>query len=409
MKKLPPFLAALSIVHLALAAALLIPSTAFAANVDTNAFYKIVNRHSGKALAIGSSSTADGAKVIQWSYGGGYEQQWRFVDAGGGYYKIQNRNSGKLMDISGASTYPGAHNIQWPDNGGANQRWGLVDAGGGYYKIKNKHSGLIMDITGASTADGAQNVQWTDHGGYNQMWSLVVVGGTGQLLWSDEFNYVGKPNPAKWGYEIGYVRNGEAQYYTNNNAYCDGAQLIIEARRNDTYNGASYPYTSSSITTQGKFSFGKGYYEMRARIPTAWGCWPAWWTLGNNITTHGWPYCGEIDIMEYYAGLQHSNVMDSWQRWTMVTTPVDSGWSGNWHTWGMYIDDNYIYLYVDGVEKVRYPQGSAWNGSYNPFLSQGMYMILNLAIGGGLGGDPGGTPFPQRLYVDYVRYYSLAY
>lgn len=238
-----------------------------------------------------------------------------------------------------------------------------------------------------------------------------------QLLWSDEFNYTGLPDGSKWGYDTGLkCRNDELQMYTKSNATCDGSNLIIEARKNDTYNGKQYSYTSTSMKTIGKVSFGKGYYEMRGKVPIANGMWPAWWTLGNNSSVDGWPYCGEIDMMECYIQPNTTdqfytllNVMDSKGTWTSKKIPVTTSFADIYHTWGMLIDDNYIRLYLDGIEKVTYSQSSAWNGTYNPFLSQEMYMLLDLAVGGTSGGDPTNTTFPQRFYVDYVRYYSLGY
>jgi hypothetical protein len=147
-----------------------------AATLDPNAYYKIVNRNSGKALDVSGWSTADGANIVQWLFSGATSQQWQFIDAGSGYYKIKNKNSGKMMDIYGASTADGAKNIQWPDNGGVNQQWQLVDAGGGFYKIKNKNSAKLLDITGASIADGVQDIQYTDNGGNNQQWQILPAG-----------------------------------------------------------------------------------------------------------------------------------------------------------------------------------------------------------------------------------------
>ncbi|RKP54439.1 hypothetical protein D7Z26_13905 [Cohnella endophytica] len=136
--------------------------------------YKIVNRNSGKALGVQGQSTADGAAIQQFTYGGGNYQKWIFTQAAGGYWKIKNVNSGKYMDINGASTADGAANIQWPDTGGDNQLWQLIDAGNGYYKIKNKNSGKLLDISGQSTADGAADIQWPDNGGNNQMWQIIA-------------------------------------------------------------------------------------------------------------------------------------------------------------------------------------------------------------------------------------------
>ena len=129
-----------------------------------------------------------------------------------------------------------------------------------------------------------------------------------QLVWSDEFNRDGRPDHTVWNYEQGFVRNHEAQWYQEENAYQQNGLLIIEGRRehrkNPTYrpNGRywgqqrdSIHYTSACLTTQGKYSFLYGRMEVCARIPTAGGSWPAIWTLGSGME---WPSCGEIDVME---------------------------------------------------------------------------------------------------------------
>ena len=135
--------------------------------------YKIVNRNSGKALDVSGGSIADGANIIQYTYGGANNQKWQFVDAGGGYYKIKSVKSGKVMDISGGSTADGAKDIQWTDTGATNQQWQIIESDGGYYKIKNRKSGKVLDITGSSTADRAQCIQWTDTGSNNQQWQIT--------------------------------------------------------------------------------------------------------------------------------------------------------------------------------------------------------------------------------------------
>ena len=221
------------------------------------------------------------------------------------------------------------------------------------------------------------------------------------LTWSDEFNYKGKPDSNKWSYETGCLRNNEEQLYTKNNVTCNGSQCVIQARHNG--NG----YTSSSITTYGKCSFGKGYYEVRAKIPTTSGMWPAWWALGNNVKSKGWPYSGEIDMMEYYQKMLLHNIMNSDGKWANEIDKLPAGFSNSFHTWGMYINDVNIYLYTDGVLKLTYPLKNAQSGDYNPFTSQEMYMILNLALGGDHGGNPTASSYPQNYLIDYVRYYKM--
>jgi beta-glucanase (GH16 family) len=134
------------------------------------------------------------------------------------------------------------------------------------------------------------------------------------LKWSDEFDKDGLPDPTKWGYEEGLVRNNEAQLYTkrSENARVEGGMLVIEGRKEELPNphfkeGSENwkeqkpvaSYTSASLKTQGIASWQYGRIEVRAKIPQGKGIWPAIWTLGDNISEIGWPRCGEIDIMEF--------------------------------------------------------------------------------------------------------------
>ena len=156
-----------------------------------------------------------------------------------------------------------------------------------------------------------------------------------KLVWSDEFNTPGQPDPAKWGYEKGFVRNREAQWYQPENARCDNGLLIIEARReklpNPIYRAGSsdwktsrefIEYTSASLMTKGLHQWQYGRFEMRGRIDTRPGMWPAFWTLG---VSGEWPSNGEIDIMEYYDDTLLFNVA-----WAGIPTPPDR--STTWNT-----------------------------------------------------------------------------
>ncbi len=164
--------------------------------------------------------------------------------------------------------------------------------------------------------------------------SLSPVGGRGvaagqerKLIWSDEFNTPGAPDPAKWGYESGLVRNEESQFYTEGrreNARVENGMLVLEARKERWPNpqhqsGANdwrksrreTAYTSASVTTQGKAEWTYGRVEVRAKLPTGRGLWPAIWLLGASCPTVGWPLCGEIDIMEnvgYEPDVIHANI-----------------------------------------------------------------------------------------------------
>lgn len=246
------------------------------------------------------------------------------------------------------------------------------------------------------------------------------------LVWSDEFNAPGRPDPKKWTYEHGFVRNHEFQWYQPQNAFCADGLLIIESRRERKlnpdfqagskdwrFNRRYADYTSASLTTKGRESWRYGFFTMRGRIDTRPGIWPAWWTLGVDKP---WPACGEIDIMEYYAGHVNANV--AWQapngspHWVSTFKPLaefhDPRWSRQFHVWAMEWTPDIIHLYLDGflMTHVDLKQThDARYGGFNPF-HQPVYMILNQAIGGDSGGNPSQTRFPSKFEVDYVRIYQ---
>ncbi|WP_277207194.1 RICIN domain-containing protein [Isoptericola croceus] len=150
-----------------------------AAVVDTNRWYVLVNVHSGKALDVYETSTANGARIGQWTRNDGDWQQWRFLDSGGGDYRLQSRHSGKVVDVSGRSTADGADVVQWTDNNATNQRFRLADSSDGSVRLINRHSGKALEVWEWSTADGARVSQFADTDGANQRWRLVPVGSTG--------------------------------------------------------------------------------------------------------------------------------------------------------------------------------------------------------------------------------------
>jgi beta-glucanase (GH16 family) len=243
------------------------------------------------------------------------------------------------------------------------------------------------------------------------------------LVWADEFETPGPPDPANWSFESGFVRNEELQWYQPENARVEGGRLVIEARRerrpNPRYEAGSpdwrrnrewAEYTSASLMTRGRHAWQYGYFEMRARIVTQAGLWPAWWTLG---TSGSWPHNGEIDIIEYYRGNLLANA--AWGGpargravWDDVRKPVaalGAGWSSQFHTWRMLWTEQSIRLSVDDLvlNEIDLDQTANQDGSgVNP-LRHPHYMLVNLAIGGTNGGDPSGTPFPSRYEIDYVR------
>ncbi|MBC8218783.1 MAG: glycoside hydrolase family 16 protein [Planctomycetes bacterium] len=250
-----------------------------------------------------------------------------------------------------------------------------------------------------------------------------------ELVWSDEFDKDGRPDPGKWTYERGFVRNEELQWYRSDNARCEKGLLVIEGRRERKANPGYDPegrrwgqkrkyceYTSASVTTKGLHNWQYGRFEMRGRIDTRAGLWPAFWMLGAKGR---WPANGEIDIMEYYRGMLLANAAwASCRQWTPIWDDVrkpiaefdDPGWSAKFHVWRMDWDTDSIKLYVDDLLLNEIDVTKTFNKDRegkNPFR-QPHYMILNLAIGGASGGDASKTKFPARFEVDYVRVYKKA-
>ncbi|MEV0895258.1 non-reducing end alpha-L-arabinofuranosidase family hydrolase [Actinoplanes sp. NPDC049802] len=150
-------------------------SSASAATIDTSASYVLVNRNSGKALDVYNLSTADGGKIVQWARSDQAQQQWQFVDSGGGYYRLKSKHSGKVLDVHNFSTADGGSIVQWTDNNTTNQQFSVQDIDG-YIQLINRNSGKAVEVQGASTADGANVVQYSDWNGANQQWQLVRAG-----------------------------------------------------------------------------------------------------------------------------------------------------------------------------------------------------------------------------------------
>ncbi|MFF5483148.1 non-reducing end alpha-L-arabinofuranosidase family hydrolase [Streptomyces sp. NPDC012935] len=149
---------------------------ASAATVDPNASYVLVNRNSGKALDVYNLATSDGARITQWTRNDQNQQQWQFVDSGGGYYRIKSQHSGKVLDVHNWSTANGGSIVQWADLNSTNQQWRLADSSDGYVRLISRHSNKALEVQGASTADNANIVQYDDWGGSNQQWQFVKVG-----------------------------------------------------------------------------------------------------------------------------------------------------------------------------------------------------------------------------------------
>lgn len=250
-----------------------------------------------------------------------------------------------------------------------------------------------------------------------------------ELVWHDEFERDGAPDPALWNDETGFVRNRERQWYQRRNACCRDGLLVIEGKR-ETIPNPGYVkgskdwrsarreahYTSASLTTRGKFAWQYGRFEIRARFAPREGMWPAFWTLGVR---EDWPACGEIDIMEYYQSLYLANLCWSSPkpgvgRWSTTRTPLarlmerDPDWASKFHVFRMDWDAREVKLYADDILLNRTSLDATVNERYgqvaNPFR-QPHYIILNLAMGA-TGGSLDDLPLPQKYEVDYVRVYQ---
>jgi len=232
------------------------------------------------------------------------------------------------------------------------------------------------------------------------------------LVFTDEFDTPGALDPAKWGYEIGYLRNNEAQYYTSRpeNVRAENGALVIEARK-EPYQG--YAYTSASMNTRRRFEFLYGRVEVRAKLPTGNGTWPAIWMLGTNIDEAGWPACGEIDIMENVGfdplkiyGTVHTaayNHVAGTAKGANVT--VANPWE-DFHVYAMEWYADRIDVFADGQKYFTFRNEGTGSRAW-PF-DKPQYLLVNLAIGGAWGGQKGvdDRRFPQKYLVDYVRIYK---
>jgi len=232
------------------------------------------------------------------------------------------------------------------------------------------------------------------------------------LVFSDEFETPGSPDPTKWGYDLGYIANDEKQYYTSRpeNVRVEGGNLVIEGRK-EAYQG--YAYTSARVVTRGRFEFRYGRVEVRAKLPTGRGTWPAIWMLGTNIDQVRWPTCGEIDIMEnvgfdplrVHASVHTAayNHVIGTQKTASVTIADPSA---DFHVYALEWYPDRIEAFVDGLRYFTFRNEGTGSRTW-PF-DQPEYLLLNLAIGGSWGGQQGidDALFPKRFQVDYARVYQ---
>ena len=270
-------------------------------------------------------------------------------------------------------------------------------------------------VTPEATSDGSSGPV-TDGPRADALSPDAPLLGGWQLVWSDEFNGVAgtKPDPTKWVYDLGGGGWGVAQLqvYTSDaaNAAADGnGNLAIIAVK-----APSGTFTSARLKTEGKFQQLYGRFEVRAKLPSGVGMWPAFWTLGSDFVSAGWPNCGEIDILENRAiepssnhGSLHGPGYSGMNPLTAVYTLPSGTFFADFHTFAIEWEENVVRFYVDDhLYETRTPTDlttQKWVYEHPHFL------LLNLAVGGRFPTNPdNSTMFPQTLLVDYVRVYSRA-
>lgn len=237
-----------------------------------------------------------------------------------------------------------------------------------------------------------------------------------KLVWSDEFDYNGIPDTSRWGYEIGYIRNNEMQYYTDKpeNARVENGNLVIEARNDSSIIGNdTVKVTSASLNTFGKQDWTYGRIEVRAKIPSFLGSWPAIWMLGSNIKQVGWPECGETDMMEHVGfdpDTLHFNIHTGAYNHVKGTNKGKKVFVKNpeadFHIYALEWHKDRMDFFLDSAKVFTFAKESD-NEDVWPYDNP-QYLILNLAVGGAWGGAKGVdlNALPQKFLIDYVRVYQ---
>ncbi|WP_405607727.1 family 16 glycosylhydrolase [Polaribacter sp. Asnod1-A03] len=226
------------------------------------------------------------------------------------------------------------------------------------------------------------------------------------LVWEDDFNTDGAPDVANWTYDLGAGGwgNGESQTYTDatENAKVENGSLIITAKADG--NGG---YTSARLKSQGLYKFTYGRVEVRAKLPASQGTWPAIWMLGSNFPTVGWPTCGEIDIMEQTGADKNTSL--GTLHWLDAASSSNASYgettsvanaSSEFHLYTLEWTDAAIKIYLDDVQFYEMT-----NSSDLPFNTD-FFLILNVAMGGTLGGEIPDIFTEDTMEIDYVKVYQ---
>ena len=248
----------------------------------------------------------------------------------------------------------------------------------------------------------------------------------GPLVWSDEFTGPADsaPNPSKWVRETGGTGwgNRELQYYTDNNANSmldgDGNLVITATKENPSGYGCWYglcEYTSAKLSTAGTFAHTYGRFEARIKLPRGQGLWPAFWMLGDNNGSVGWPESGEIDVMENVGsepdrvqGALHGPGYSAGNRlFGHYSLPGGRAFADDFHTFAVDWRPGSVAFSVDGSQYACYTRADTHGHRW--VYDRPFFLLLNVAVGGDAPGVPDkSTSFPQRMIVDYLRVYSAS-
>lgn len=290
-------------------------------------------------------------------------------------------------------------------------------SGNGFFGFYVGGDNMYEIINQGESSMTLKTVGWDDNG-----WFLIVSSeGDGEipedpeynnLVFEDDFKVNGAPDESKWGYDIGTGNNGwgnaEAQFYTDrsDNVVIENDNLKIIAKK-ENFSGASY--TSARLKTQDKFDFRYGKIEVRAKLPKGGGTWPAIWMLGSDFPDVGWPACGEIDIMEY-VGNKPGSIQSALHNpssygntnYRKSTDIIDE--SDTYHVYSMIWSEEQISFYLDGERFYVYRPENRTSSNWPYDKTQ--FLILNVAMGGTLGGDIDPTFASSAMEIDYVRIYQ---
>lgn len=230
------------------------------------------------------------------------------------------------------------------------------------------------------------------------------------LVFSDEFDVNGSPDATKWGYDTGDGGwgNNEVQHYTDriDNAVVEDGVLKIIAKT-ESYNGSDY--TSARMKTQDLFDFTYGRVDVRAKLPAGGGTWPAIWMLGSNFSTVGWPACGEIDIMEHvgndpgHIGAALHTLSSSGATINQMNFEISDATS-EFHVYSLNWSPDQITFLVD--DEIFYTYNPANKDANTWPYDANQFLILNIALGGTLGGTIDTSFIEDSMEIDYVRVYQ---